>query len=300
MSERAQRPGLRSRVLAALPSLTPAAARVAALAVEDPVSAARLTVTELADRAGTSEATVVRAARALGYSGYPELRLALAAAGGGTDTPDGYALAEHVADDDPIASVVEKLAALEAEALHTTAQTVDLPTLEAVVDAVVAAGRVDVYGVGASGLVASDLQQKLARVGVASGVHVEEHAAMTSAVLLGETDLVIAVSHSGETLSVLEPVSRARESGASTVAVTNAPRSSLADLCDHVLIAAGRESTLRPGAMASRTSQLLLVDCVFVGVAQRLGAPARHALRLTHDALTTPRQRADAARRRPV
>jgi len=93
-------------------------------------------------------------------------------------------------------------------------------------------------------------------------------------------------------------VRHARASGATTVALTNAPRSSLARLTDHVLIAAGRESAVRPGAMASRTSQLLLVDCIFVGVAQELGSPARRALRLTHEALTTARQRADAARRR--
>lgn len=290
---------LRTRVLAAMPSLTPAAARVARVALQDPAASARFTVTELARHAATSEATVVRTARALGYTGYPELRLALAATGSRDDDHDaGGAFAEHIALDDAIADVVDKLAALEAEALRTTAEIVDADTLEAVVAAVADARRVDVYGVGASGLVARDLQQKLTRVGVASSAQVEEHAAMTSAVLLGAQDVVIAISHSGETLSVLEPVRRARLSDATTITLTNAPRSSLARLTDHVLIAAGRESPMRPGAMASRTSQLLLVDCIFVAVAQRLGPPAQRALRLTHDALSTPRQRADATRRR--
>ena len=41
---------------------------------EDPFSALYCTASELADRTGTSDATVVRTARALGYSGLPDLK----------------------------------------------------------------------------------------------------------------------------------------------------------------------------------------------------------------------------------
>jgi len=295
-------PDLQARVLAAMPSLTPAAARVASFAMDDPTTAAALTVTELAARAGTSDATVVRTARALGFAGYPQLRLALAAAGrpGDPAGDPGPVFAEHIADDDPLPDVVHKLAALESEALRTTAATVDQAALTAAVARIGAAHRVDAYGIGASGLVARDLQQKLSRIGLNSQVHVEEHAALTSAVLLGEDDAVVAISHSGETMSILEPVRRAQERGAATIAITNDASSSLAALADHVLLAAGRESDVRPGAMASRTSQLLLVDCIFVAVGQRLGGPARRALNLTHEAVRTSRQRADVARRSPA
>jgi DNA-binding MurR/RpiR family transcriptional regulator len=89
----------------------------------------------------------------------------------------------------------------------------------------------------------------------------------------------------------------AREAGATTVAITNNPRSSLAEMADHVLVSAGRETAFRPGALASRISQLLIVDCIFVGVAQRTFDASDAALRATRGALD---QFLGAPRRRTV
>ena len=61
------------------PSMTRSMQRVAEAVAADPAGCARLTVTALAQLTGTSEATVVRTARILGYPGYRDLRLALAA-----------------------------------------------------------------------------------------------------------------------------------------------------------------------------------------------------------------------------
>ncbi|MEV4894393.1 hypothetical protein AB0K48_33910, partial [Nonomuraea sp. NPDC055795] len=75
------RDGMRADTLVAtvrgvLPSLTPAAQTVARLILEDPATVARSTITELSAASGTSEATIVRTARLLGFAGYPQLRLA--------------------------------------------------------------------------------------------------------------------------------------------------------------------------------------------------------------------------------
>ncbi len=283
-----------TRVRAVLPSLTPAGARVAQLIVEDPAEVARCTISELAARARTSESTIVRTARALGFAGYPELRLALAAA---ATQPNEHVVTGDITPTDPVQDVVAKLAATEAQAIEETAAKLDAATLEGAMQALTEARRVDVYGVGASGLVANDLQQKLMRIGVVSHAYTELHLAVTSAVLLGPGDVVVAVSHSGETIDVLRPVRLAKEAGATTVAITSRPRSPLAGLADFVLVSTSRqESAFRPGALASRISQLLIVDCLFVGVAQRMYEQARVALRASHDALSG--QRASGRRHR--
>lgn len=58
-------------VRAVLPSLTPAAQSIARLILDDPGVVARSTITEFSAASGTSEATIVRTARALGFAGYP-------------------------------------------------------------------------------------------------------------------------------------------------------------------------------------------------------------------------------------
>jgi DNA-binding MurR/RpiR family transcriptional regulator len=149
--------------------------------------------------------------------------------------------------------------------------------------------QLHIAGVWASGLVAQDLQQKLARIGRACHAHVDSQSALASAVLLGPGDVFLAVSHSGESRDILEPLRRAAAAGATTVVITNHPMSTAARTADHVLASAGRETTFRPGAMASRISQLVVVDCLFVCVAQRSYDSSSRALRLTHEALESTR-----------
>src|SRR5262245_65696140 len=72
-----------------LPSLSPAEQRVAQVIIDEAATAARLTISDLAARAGSSETTVIRFCRAMGFSGYPELRLTLAAEAGRLDVEGG-------------------------------------------------------------------------------------------------------------------------------------------------------------------------------------------------------------------
>src|SRR5262245_34027344 len=66
------------RVRAGLPEFTGALRRVADQVLTDPAGAARATIVELAERSGTSPATVTRFCRALGFDGYADLRLGIA------------------------------------------------------------------------------------------------------------------------------------------------------------------------------------------------------------------------------
>lgn len=275
-----------ARIRAMLPMMTPAEARIGQILQADAAAAAALTVNELADRASASTATVVRTARRLGFDGYPQLRLALAAHGGSTPHDAGVPLEADIGESDGIAAVLAKLAAFESEQLRATAELVDPVVLESVIALIRSARRIDVFGIGASGLVAMDLTAKLSRVGLNARAYTEHDAAMVSASLLSPADLAIGLSHSGENPGTVGPLRSARSAGAATVAITGAPRSRLAGHADHVLVTAGREFGFRSAAMASRTGQLLLVDGIFVGVAQTLPG-ARAALERTYAAVSS-------------
>jgi DNA-binding MurR/RpiR family transcriptional regulator len=80
-------------------------------------------------------------------------------------------------------------------------------------------------------------------------------------------------------------MAEARSHGAHTVALTNFPRSRVAAQADEVLTTAVRDTTYRSGAMVSRIAQLTVVDCVFIGVAQRRRPKALRALEITRAAV---------------
>jgi DNA-binding MurR/RpiR family transcriptional regulator len=284
---------LAAKVRTLAPSMTRSMQRVAEAVAGDPAGCAALTVTGLAELTGTSEATVVRTARLLGYPGYRDLRLALAGLAAQQQSGRAPAVTADIAVDDPIADVVAKLAYDEQQTLADTAAGLDTVQLGAAVGAIAAARRIDIYGVGASGLVAQDLFQKLMRIGLIAHAHSDPHLAVTNAVQLRAKDVAIAITHSGSTGDVIEPLRVAFEHGATTVAITGRPGGPVTQYADHILTTStARESELRPAAMSSRTSQLLVVDCLFVGVAQRTYETAAPALSASYEALAhrhTPR-----------
>ena len=276
------------RIRALMPTLAPAERRVAERVIADPTAVAASTISSLARDCQTSETTVIRFCRAVGFTGYPALRLALAAENGRSGA-DSRELTGDIAADDDLDKVVAKIAFADARAVEETAQQLDIYALHQVIDALVAAPRVDVYGVGASGFVALDFQQKLHRIGRVAFAWADPHMALTSAALLTKGDVAVAISHSGATEDTLQALELAQRSGATTVALTNFPRSPLAAGADHVLTTAARETTFRSGATASRLAQLTVVDCVFVGVAQRTFETTQRALEVTHAAVADRR-----------
>jgi DNA-binding MurR/RpiR family transcriptional regulator len=287
------------RIRALLPSLPPASRQVAKYVLAYPAEVAAATITELSHASGVSEASTLRFCRAIGFRGYPELRLALATELGRAEGSghSGRVVGSDITATDDLDAVIEKISYADARAVEETAAQLDVGTLTAVVDALCAARRIDIYGVGASAFVAADFQQKLHRIGRVAFAWSDTHIALTSAALLTAQDVAIGISHTGVTQDTVDAITEARRRGATTVALTNFPRSALARVADHVLTTASRETTFRSGAMASRIAQLTVVDCVFVGVAQRSYPETRAALERTRGAV---RSRRLSTRRTPA
>jgi DNA-binding MurR/RpiR family transcriptional regulator len=276
-----------------LPALPPAERRVAEGVLAQPDRIPPLSITELARRSSTSEATVVRMSKRAGFAGYPQMRSAIA-------IHVGWATAQHrrswmeltdVAPDDTLEVIVAKVGERDAQAITDTVEQLDIAVLGRVIASMLEALVINIYGIGASGLVAIDLQQKLRRIGLPAIAAVDGHAAMTSAALLTDRDLAVGISHTGETFDVVEPLQLARARGSATIAITNYPRSTLARVADLVLTTATRETAFQAGSMASRSAQLTVVDCVYLGVAQRRYENSVQALELTSAALQSRRKR---------
>ena len=280
---------LLAHVRALTPNLAPAEQRVAAAVVSDPGGVSAKTISELAESCRTSGTTVIRFCRAMGFPGYPELRLALAAAAQASRETGWGDIGSDIGPHDALDEIIRKIAHADARAVEETAAQLDAATLGDVVDAVVRARRIDIYGVGASAFVALDLQQKLHRIERIVYAWPDPHSAVTSAALLRPGDVAIGISHTGTTADTVGSLAEARSRGATTVAITNFPRSSIARVADYVLTTAARETTFRSGAMASRIAALTVVDCLFVAVAQRNYKQTLSALERTYAAVRARR-----------
>lgn len=279
------------RLRAALPGFTGALRRVAEQVLADPSGAARATIVELANRSGTSPATVTRFCRAVGYAGYSDLRLGIAMETARASALAGWEIdiGREVLPTDSLERVRGLIVAANVRAIQDTTSQLDLAAVDRTATAIVAARRVDVYGIGGSAFVAAELQLCLHRIGVPIWSWTEVHNGLSSAALLGPTDVALAVSHSGQTAETIEMLAEAAGHGATTVAVTNFADSPLAEVADVVLTTEAYETTFRPHALAARHSQLLVLDLVYVVVAQRTYERTSKALALTASAVDSHR-----------
>src|SRR5436305_3466076 len=282
--------GVLVRIRSRLTEFPGALQRVAEQVLADPASAARATIVELAERSGTSPATVTRFCRALGFPGYAELRLGLAGETGWATDPGRVARSDH-----PLDTVLQQIMADDTGAMRDTAARLDLRAVATAADAIAAARRVDIYGASGSALVAGELQFCLHRIGVAAWSWMDIHDGLASAATLGRQDVVIGVSHTGESRATIEILAEAGSHGATTVALTSFSRSPLAGVADVVLLTAVQGTPFRPDALSARHPQLVVLDLLYIAVAQRLHDRADTAFQVTARAVDAHRAAKDGA-----
>lgn len=275
------------RMRAALPDLRQSEQRVARLFLDDPATAANRSVAELAEQGGVSTASVVRFYKRMGYERYKDLRIDLTreATRERIQHANLPMVSGDIDRDDTVEDIVAKVAMAETLSIADTAEVLDRGALSAAIDLVLAARRVDSFGMGASSFVGLDFQQKLARVGRVALNWTDTHSAWTSAATLDASCVALGVSHSGATPETVEFLAGARAAGAATIALTNHGGSVLTAQADVVLLTAARETQFRSGALGSRIAQLMVLDCLFLGVARASYDDSMAALRRTYAAV---------------
>ena len=284
--------GLLGRLRIEGPTMPEALARIAAAIAGDPESAAHASIVDLAERTGTSTATVTRFSRALGFKGYANLRVAVATETGRAEQARWETdISGDIAPEDSLDSVLKVIATADTRAIQATAGGLDMNDVERVAAAIARAGRVEIFGLGSSGTAGREMAFRLERIRVPVWSRSDTHTALTNAALLGPGDVAIGLSHSGRTVEVIETLAEAADHGALTVAVTSYPRSPLAETADVVFTTAVHETTFRLAALSALHSTLLVLDLIYVAVAQRTYERTTEAFELTVRAVDAHRRR---------
>ena len=233
------------------------------------------TISELASAVGSSEITISRFCKKLGFSGLQSFKIALAA--------EIYTQTETVYQDidaqDSSESVVQKVFRNITDGLADTLKLLDYAAVDHAVDVICAARRIAVYGFGNSATVCRDIETRFLRFGMVVQAYSDAHQQATSASLLTAGDAVIAVSHTGATCELLDSVRTAREAGAAVIVITSHAHAPLAKLGDVVLHGMGREVHYSSEAVSSRLIHMAITDALYTVIAMRSPEDYRRNLR---------------------
>ena len=279
--------GVLVRVRTLLPEFTGALQRVAEQVLTDPAAASRATIVELAERSGTSPATVTRFCRALGFDGYADLRLGIAAETGRARSAGWTVdIGREIQPSDPLERVLGQIMAADTRAMHDTASLLDLAEVERAAVAIAAAPpgqhlRRQRQRAGRRGDAVQPAPHRRGRRGPGPTCTTAWPAPRCSRA----GDVALGISHSGETGETIEMLAEASSRGATTIALTSFPRSPLAELADIVLLTATQATTFRPDALSARHPQLVVLDLLYVAVAQRTHERSHAAFQRTAQAV---------------
>lgn len=255
--------------------LSPAERLVAAAVQQDYEAATRLTIAELAEKAGVSQPSVTRFCRSVGCASFGDFKIRLATT---LTVAAAYLKTDRVFADD-IGQLAQSVMMRAANAVRAALDQLDTAALGKAIDALAGSRRVDIYGQGGgSAAMAEDAKLRLFRLGLPVAAYVDGHQQRMSAATLQPGDAVLAISNSGSSRTVVEAVKIATSFGATAIVLTR-PGTPLADAGTIVIpmTIAEDDNVLVP--TPSRYAHMAVVDTLATGVAERLGARGREALR---------------------
>lgn len=238
-------------------NLTPALRKIAEYARENPDQLLYQTVVEVAEASGSSEASVIRFCRDLGFSGFQDFKLSLAQ--DLATSPVGFRQEKPTSSE----GIATYLHATSEQVLEDTRRLMNLSQIEKVVQRLLSARRVDCYGVGNAGNTAWDYALKFQRLGIAALAFPDPHSAAISAATLGQADMAIGLSVSGSSIDTVKALEIARKTGAFSVAITCRAKSPITRQADLVLLSSAPESPLTRGSLSTKMGYLLILDTLF-------------------------------------
>jgi RpiR family transcriptional regulator, carbohydrate utilization regulator len=274
-----------ARLQSMAPSLPATSRRIAQFVLENAAEVVHMSVTELAERTESSEGSVVGLAKQLGYTGFQQLKIALA--------QDLVAPVQFIHEDltpgDHPDTVVRKIFASHIQTLQDTRANLDINALIKAVQVIRAARRVEVYGVGSAAPIAEDAGYRLMRIGVEVKVLVDSHTQAIGASLTGPDVATLTISHSGSSQETITATRLAREAGAHTIVITNFGKSPIQTYAEIVLFTIARETNFRTEAMTSRVGQLAVIDALIACLALEDYETSSEVLRRSFDILSLKR-----------
>jgi DNA-binding MurR/RpiR family transcriptional regulator len=242
-------------------------------------------ISELAENAGTSEPTVLRFCRALGFRGYHDLKIQLAQ----DLVPEVKHIHEDVAPGDDAASLLRKVFSANVLAITNTLDILDPAMVEKAIRALADAKRIEFFGLGGSGAVAMDAYHKFFRLGIPCAWQSDSHMQAMSAALMTAKCVLVVISHSGSTKDIVESVEIAKGAGATTIAIISHRKSPVASMVDTPLCVHAKETGFKPEPMSSRIAHLCVIDLLAVGVALKRSEEVVASLQKTRRALVNKR-----------
>lgn len=255
------------------PYLNPALKRIAVYVLKQPEKVKSFKISELADQCRVSVGTVTRFVKEIGLKNFPELKIAIAEMSR-DHIDDVNSEEKFVYDDvghqDSTESIIEKIAFSNLNAIEITKKNINPREIEKAVAAIDKSNFIVIFGVGTSSIAAQNVKMRFYRVGKNCIVYNDPAQQAVSASLLDKNSVAIGISNSGKSMPTVLALKMAKETGATTICITNSDESPINKYADVKLYTSTRDSAFFQESMVSRIAQILVIDILYASYAVKI------------------------------
>ena len=219
-----------------------------------------MTVAELAQASGASDASVSRFCRRCGFKGFHQLKMTLAR----ELSEESQASVGNDISRRDIGQSLQNILANKTEEIRQTVAKMDPENQDRILDIIQKARMVQLVAVGNTIPVALDAAFKFNQLGIpaATGTILETQTAY--AFNLGKKDVIIAISNSGVSRRLIRILEGASGNGVTVISITNNPESPVAKLSDYHITTATREKLLREDFLFSRVPATMVIEILYL------------------------------------
>lgn len=249
-------------------NLSPTQKHIADYILLNPEKVILYSISDLASACNTSETTIFRFLKKIGYESYQVFRIKVAQEVSENSTKSIYG---EIQPGDDVNTLKKKVIELTTDSINDLNNIVDEKQVSLFIDKAIYAKEIIFFGVGASNMIAGDAYHKFLQLGLNVKFCNDPHIMNMIATHCHKEDLIVAISHSGESREIKDAIYFAKENNATIAAITSYPHSALAQKSDIILLSSSRETEYRSDAMISRINQLVIIDLLYVSLVLRIG-----------------------------
>ncbi|RBP03720.1 MurR/RpiR family transcriptional regulator [Rossellomorea aquimaris] len=255
---------------------------IANFIISNPEKIIHSTISGVAEELNVADATVFRFCKRLGFKGYQAMKISLAS---DLVTPIED-IHETINEGDSEGVIAQKVFRSNIRTLEDSLSMLNEEMFTKAIQGMISAGRIEFYGTGGSGFVAMDAHHKFLRTGMTTTAYNDPHMQLISASQLTDRDVIVFISHSGSNKDLLEVLDVAKKNRVTTIAITHFAKSPLSKGVDIPLFTVSQETEYRSEALASRISQLSIVDALYVNTMMKRKDLSKASLQKMRDAIS--------------
>ncbi|MGG1629135.1 MurR/RpiR family transcriptional regulator [Rossellomorea sp. NRS-1567] len=255
---------------------------IADFIISNPEKIIHSTISGVAEELNVADATVFRFCKRLGFKGYQAMKISLAS---DLVTPIED-IHETINEGDSEGVIAQKVFRSNIRTLEDSLSMLNEEMFTKAIQGMISAGRIEFYGTGGSGFVAMDAHHKFLRTGMTTTAYNDPHMQLISASQLTDRDVIVFISHSGSNKDLLEVLDVAKKNRVTTIAITHLAKSPLSNGVDIPLFTVSQETEYRSEALASRISQLSIVDALYVNTMMKRKDLSKASLQKMRDAIS--------------